>query len=472
MNTLSRAILSILVGGLGAAAAVPSLAQDGTSSPQPAATAPATSDAASEPQRTASDYERDRMLMPPLVSGQIYPSALKFAERSNYLRAGFFFTTAYTDNALGSFDGHPVSDVSYSLAPLISLDQTTPRMHSEVTYAPGFTFYQQTSARNEADHNVELNFEYRLSPHVTFSALDTLQRSSNVFNQPIGFSGVSGGPQAPNFSVITPVAARLTNAANLGLGYQFALNGMVGVSGTFSNLHFPNPEQVPGLYDSDSQGGSAFYSTRLGGVHYVGAMYQYQRLMAYPTDGVSETQTQAFLMFYTVFPKPGLAISVFAGPQHADTLEPVSQSSTALPAEIKSWTPTAGGSVAWRQRTNAFAVSYAHTIAGGSGLVGAVHMDYASANFRRQLSRSLTASLNGSYVQNRVIGLAIDGVNNGHSLSASASFEKQLTERIGLQVGYTRLHQDYSGVSVLASAPDTNREFISLSYDFLRPIGR
>jgi hypothetical protein len=41
-----------------------------------------------------------------------------------------------------------------------------------------------------------------------------------------------------------------------------------------------------------------------------------------------------------------------------------------------------------------------------------------------------------------------------------------------VQLGYTRLHQDYSGIAVLAATPNTNREYISISYQFFRPLGR
>ena len=131
------------------------------------------------------DTSGDRMVTPPPVSGQAYPVMLTSEGRSNYLQLGLVFTGAYSDNVLGSAaGGKPVSDQSYSIGPMISLDETTPRMHTVLSYAPGFTFYQHTSSRNEADHNASIEFEYRLSPHVTFSATDSFQKSSNVFNQP------------------------------------------------------------------------------------------------------------------------------------------------------------------------------------------------------------------------------------------------------------------------------------------------
>ncbi len=60
-----------------------------------------------------------------------------------------------------------MGDESYSIVPYISLDETTSRLHSILKFDPGFTFYQHTSDRNEADENGGLDMSYRLSPHVT-----------------------------------------------------------------------------------------------------------------------------------------------------------------------------------------------------------------------------------------------------------------------------------------------------------------
>jgi hypothetical protein len=464
---------SIVLVGAALLAVVPGLAQSdqtGRTQPVPAMVGAVNNGGASyEPDNR---NEADVMLTPPPVSGQAYPSVLGFEERSNYLRAGFFFTSAYTDNALGGLDGRAVSDMSYSVAPIVSLNETTTRLHSDLTYSPGFTFYQRTGSRNEADHNLSFDFQYRLSPHISFSATDSFQKTSSVFNQPTGFSGVSGGAQTPNFSIITPLASRLSNTTNLAISYQYALNSMIGASGTFSNLHFPDPTQVPGLYDSSSQGGSTFYSIRVGKNNYVGAIYQYQRLIAYPAAGQSETQTHAFLLFYTLHPAQGFSVSFFGGPQHADTLQPATQSLQSSLTELRSWSPAAGASLGWQGRSNAFAMSYSHTIAGGAGLEAAVHMDSADGTLRQQVTRTITASVNAAYANNRLIGWAIPGFFTGHSVSGTASLEKQIGQHVGLQLGYTRLHQDYSGVAALATNPDTNREFISLSYDFVRPLGK
>jgi hypothetical protein len=456
--------LSLLVG-------VPVWAQTDNPPAQPPVPAMVGVDNSSAPPDTYSpDTSGDRMITPPPVSGQTYPVALSSEERSNYLRGGLSFTTAYMDNVLGGVAGHPISDISYSVAPMIALDETTPRQHYLLTYAPGFTFYQRNSGLNEADHNASIEFEYRFSPHVTFSARDSFQKSSNVFNQPPDFSSggvVSGGAQGPNFSVIAPVADRLSNAGNVGISYQFALNHMVGATGTFSNLHYLNPSQVPGLYDSSSQGGLAFYSRRVARGQYIGVTYMYERLLAYPTIGQNETQTHAALLFYTFAPTSSrFSISFFGGPQYSDTVQPAP-----LPP-IRSWTPAGGASLGWRGKLNSVALGYTHIISSGGGLVGAVQLDSATLSVRQQIMRTLSATVSGGYAQNDVIGSPLLGLYSGHSISGTASLQQLIGQHLSVQLGYTRLHQSYSNIQVISATPDTNREFVSISYQFARGLGR
>jgi hypothetical protein len=416
----------------------------------------------------------DQMKTPPPVSGQSYPTQVTSEERSNYLRGGLAFTTAYTDNALGSIGGKPVSDVTYSVGPTLALDETRSRLHFVLTYAPGFTFYQRTSSRNEQDQNVSFSLQYRLSPHVTFSAQDGFLKTSNVLNQqnfsPAG--AVFGGAQQPNFSVIPPVANLLSNSGNVGINYQFAPNEMVGASGSFTNLHYPNPSEVPGLFDSTSQAGSAFYSFRFSKMNYIGATYQYQRLIANPTFGQSETQTHALLFFYTLYATSRFSISIFGGPQHSDTTLPPQPPPLVQATALRQWTPAAGASLNWQGRLSNFAFSYSRVISSGGGLIGAVQMNSATASFRQQITRYLSGSVSGGYTQNQVLATVIATGNNGHSASGTASLQQQLGPHVNLQLGYTRLRQVYSNVAVLAATPDTNREFVSISYQFSKPLGR
>jgi hypothetical protein len=247
---------------------------------------------------------------------------------------------------------------------------------------------------------------------------------------------------------------------------------MVGASGSFSNLHYPNSAEVPGLFDSSSQAGSAFYSLRAFNRHYLGVTYQYQRLVSNPTEGQNETQTHAVLFFYTLYPTSRFSVSLFGGPQHSDTVQPPLSPSQLQPSPLRAWTPAAGVSLGWQGRLTSLAASYSHIVSGGGGLFGAVQMDSASASIRQQITRSLSGSLACGYAQNDVLGSVLLAGNNGHTVYGTASLQRQFGEHINLQLGYTRLHQDYSNVTVLSLTPNTNREFVSVSYQFSRPLGR
>jgi hypothetical protein len=302
---------------------------------------------------------------------------------------------------------------------------------------------------------------------VTLSLRDTFQKTSNVLNQPNSDlqQPVSGAVFVPNDSVIAPIADMLTNTANATLTYQFAANAMVGGSGTFTNLHYPNQAQVPGLSDSSSKGGSAFYNYRLSKMHYIGATYQYQMFLAYPTLGQSETQTHSVFLFYTVYLKPTLSISLFGGPQYSDTEQ------FGVPA-LKAWSPAGGASMGWQGKLTSFAASYSRAINDGGGLSGAVQSNSAAASLRRQFTRTLSTSIGASYTSNSVLDVLPTFNTGGHTISGNASVQRQIGEHLNLQLQYMRLHQSYSDIAVISSTPNRNRESVTISYQFARPLGR
>lgn len=409
----------------------------------------------------------DRMLTPPPVSGEDYPVVFSSEERSNFLRGGVTFDFAHSDNVLGSGPS-PVSDNSYSIWPTLALDQTTGRTKLTFSYAPGFTFYQQVTERDETDQNLAIDYDYRLSPHVTMRLRDNFQKSSDAFNSPgEGLStGVSGSLGGTNNLVIAPIADRLLNTGDAAMTYQFSANAMIGFNATFSNLHYPDPSQVLGeLYDSSSQAVSVFHTLRIARRQYVGVTYQYQRLVGYPTIGTTETQTNAAVLFYTWLPNARFSVSAFAGPQFAATSQPALPTSHML-------VPEAGGSLGWQSERTALAASYTHSIIGGGGLIGATQADAATALVRQRVATGWTAELNGSYVNNRVIPVIDLPITNGHSLAASAALTREFNSRLRVQAGYTRLHQVYEDLSEISQYPDTNREWVTVSYLFTKALGR
>jgi len=407
------------------------------------------------------------MLTPAPVSGDGYSMGFTSETRSNYLRGGLAFSSAYNSDVTTGSNGQPISDVSYSIFPTISLDQTRSRLHWVFTYTPGFTFYQKTSSLNQSNQNLGVNLTYRLSPHVTLSLRDSFVKTSDVLNQPSSDlqQPVSGGVFVPNYSVIAPISDQLTNTANATLTYQFAANGMLGASGTFTNLHYLNQSQVPGLSDSSSKGGSAFYSHRLSKMHYIGVTYQYQMFLAYPTLGQSETQSHSIFGFYTIYLKPTLSISMFGGPQYSNTQQ------FGMPTSSQ-WSPGGGASLAWQGKLTSLAASYSRTVTDAGGLSGAVQANTANGSLRRQLTRTLSASIGASYASNNVLDALPTLNTSGHTISGNASVQRPVGQHLNLQLQYTRVHQSYSDIAAISGTPDRDLVIATISYQFTRPLGR
>jgi len=407
------------------------------------------------------------MVTPPPVSGAAYPTETISESRSNYLLGGLTFNSTYTDNLLGGGEAKPISDISYSLWPSIDLNQVTPRLHTDLTYSPGFTFYQHTSAYNQANQNVGIDFRYRLTPHVTLSIVDSLHKYSNVFDQPdlLTATPVSGLAQSPTVAVIAPLANQLNNMGNVQLTYQFSRDAMVGAGGAFTNLDYMNPTQADGLYDSASRGGSAFYSYRLAKKHYLGAAFQYQQILAYPTGGQSQIQTQTAFAFYTVYLKPTLSVSVSGGPQHWDIVEP-------SPAP-HDWSPAATASFSWQARHTVFSGSYSRMVSGGGGLAGAFHTNLAAGSFRQLLTRNWSGGVTAGYSLYQGLDPLLPFFDvGGHTVTGSASVQRRIGEHFRAELGYTRLHQGYGDIAAVSGFPNVNREWVSISYQFARPLGR
>ncbi len=408
-----------------------------------------------------------QMMTPPPVNGTGYPTELGSEVRTNYLRGGLTSTTSYISNLYAGSGDTSIPETTVSLFPTIAYDSTTARQHTIFTYSPGFTFYQPSSALNEVDNTATVGYDFRLAEHATFSSSDSFQDSSSPFIPGNAGAGgtVSGLPESSTPGVIPPFAKRLTNFANVELTMQTGLNVMIGGSGLATELHYPNPAQTPGLYDSNSRGGTVFYNRRIGS-QYLGATYEYMDMLATPTGGTFSTQTQTISGFYTFHPTARLSLSVSGGPQYYRTVE------TPLPA-MSSWGLSLSPSMGWQGTHTSFAASYSQGVTGGGGLLGAYHSRSANATARWQMASTWTASASGAYSVNKTVSALLPfGGQSGHSVSGSAALNHSLGEQFSVAFDYTRIHQSYDGIAAIAADPNSDREAISLVWHFERPLGR
>jgi hypothetical protein len=406
-----------------------------------------------------------QMMAPPPVNGMGYQTELGSEVRSNYLRAGLAFTTAYINNLYAGGSSTSIAETTFSVLPSIEYDATSAGRHTLVTYNPGFTFYQPSSELNEVDNTATLGYEMRLAEHAMLTAADSFQDSSSPFSPGID-NTVSGLPVSSTPGVTPPFAKRLTNYANVELTAQPGLNLMVGALGQASLLDYPNPAQTTGLYDFYSSGGTVFCDWQLPPTQIFGISYQYLDMVSSPTGLTSTTEAETISGNYTFRFNQKLSMSVSGGPQYYKTVE------RPLPT-TSAWGTSWSTSMGWQGTRTSFAASYAQGVTGGGGLLGAYHSRAANATARWQMARAWTASAYGAYSINKSVSpLLITSVTSGHSVSGGATLDRTFGEQFSVDFHYDHVHQSYSNIIAIATNPDSDRETISVTWHFQRPMGR
>jgi len=403
------------------------------------------------------------MTMPAAVSGSFYRTFLG-SHRESYLSYGVGTTASYDDNIWGGTNT-PVSGEMYTVYPMVAIETSTGRTSGRLDYDPGFIFYEPLTALDQVTQNLSADFSYKLSPRTTLSGQEMFSQNSSVFSQPYTLAGstISGSSESTPI-VIFPYGGEINDTTGANLGYQFSRDSMIGGRGYVSLFRFTNSTQDSGLYDSTSYGGSGFYTRRFGRGQYMGVRYGYWRAT---TDGYSTTsQSQSGSLFYEVNLGHSFAFSVNGGANY------VTITSQGYPAS-NTWAPTGSASFGWQGRHTNVDATYGRAVSTGWGFVGAYKTDTLSLSIGQQLGRRLEGRISGNYadVQN-LASFATSSTESGHSLFGRASLEYSLTEHISVATGYVRVHQNYAGFGQTIANPDADQVFVSLNYQFRRPLGR
>ena len=391
--------------------------------------------------------------------------------RTNYLSGGMYFTGAYNDNVYPGGSSEPIADFTYSVFPTIAFQMTRPRQSETFRYSPGFTLYQRNSALNQITQSAQAAFQYRLTAHTTFTLNDAFSQNSNAFTQPnLAGVAVSGSTQNSVTGIIAPYAETLMNKLQGNVTYQISATGMIGGGGSFDILNYPNPQQVVGLYNFKTSSVSAFYNRRLSSTQYIGGNYQYARSdTSSPITTISTGSTSrinGMSLFYSHYFGRTLSFSLSGGAQHVD------QSFSVAPATA-SWMPQGMGSVGWQTERFNLAASFSRSVSAGNGFYGAFNSTNANVSTSWQMSRIWSARLGGAYMLTKsVTPQVISSRADGHSIFGDFSVERRIGEHFTAAVGYTRLHQTYGRIPAISVNPDANREYVSVSYNFTRPLGR
>ena len=413
------------------------------------------------------------MLTPPPVSVDVYRNETASEKRLNFLQLGMTFSAGYIDNLYAGTGAAVLGEKFFSVRPTIAFDSSSFRQKISLLYTPGYSFYRPTSSLSETDQSLLFNYRLRPTPHGLIDVNDLFQQGAGSFN-PGSTSGAGSG--SGGTVIIAPFAKQLTNTTNGQYSLQLSPNSMIGVNGRLFELHYPDPTQVPGLYDSHERGGGGFYNLRVNRTQYVGASYKYSKILVNPQDAHSDIQTNDIYIYYSIYPKPQLSLSVAAGPQNYSSQVTFSSTSstTGAPSNSSGWSPGITASMHWQGDHTNFAAGYSRTYSAGNGLLGTYHANGGSVTARWRALQTWTFGAGANYSDVKSVAPLphFSATPGGHSISGMVSVDHQLNQYFRIMFQYDRLHQSYADIPVVAANPDSNREVLSLYWHFDRPLGR
>jgi hypothetical protein len=399
--------------------------------------------------------------------------------RTNYLTGGVSIRSTFDDNALNT-STDPVSDFTYSILPNIALKQSRGRLGWTLNYAGGFTINQRLSSRNQGSHDLGFEAGYRLSPHVNLLVREHFYITTNFFDQ-LNQNTASPQPgvlESPNQTLVTPLSRQIGNTTAAEINYQFSSSSVIGATGTFYQTHYRDAPVGTSLLDTQSEGGEAFYNHRVFARNWIGATYRFQRLTFSP--GSDELLVHSVLVTDTMYLTPSISLSLFAGPQYVDMSSQVLTQSVVLPfvffvsvpVSQSSWSPAAGASFRWNGKQTSFLADFAYMVNSGGGLLAATQTTSVDAAVRRQLTRAWAAGFAVGYATNDSLSTLFSPNTSYKTTTGSIAVDRRLGKNLSLGFGYARVFQQQYKASPTVSDANHNRAWVSVSYNFTRPLGR
>jgi hypothetical protein len=421
-----------------------------------------------EPEGGTENTSSDLPRIPALLGGTGISSAfISELERSNYLRGGVNVGAAYDDNPFLASSG-ATSNTSVSIFPNISIEESWSRMRWKLGYAGGLTINENLTNQNQDSQNLTFDSQYRLSPHVNLRVAENFSLTTGFFDAGSGAEVVTGSG-GPNANLIAPLSTQRTSTTTVETNYHFALNDLIGASGSFIDLHYTNGPAGTPLTDSQTASGSAFWLHRIFQGDWGGASYGFQRITFGPA---SETRVNSFLAVNSLSLSKRFTLTGFVGPQYLEN-QGLAPGGTSI-SQSNNWSVAGGVEGGWRNQRTSVTAGFSRNISDGGGLLGAVRLQTVHGTFRRELVPGWAASLTASYGTNQ--SLTVPTATSASSInltSVGASLERNVGKKVGLRMGYTHDFQEQFGLPAPNPTQNANRNrvFVTLSYQWAKPLG-
>jgi hypothetical protein len=240
---------------------------------------------------------------------------------------------------------------------------------------------------------------------------------------------------------------------------------MLGAGGGYSVFDFPDSADSTGLVNSHQSSGLVFYNRRLSATQYFGFAYQYARSIVGSAPTLSNIQTHSLLPFYSHYFTPTFSCSISGGLERIDV-------SGAQVEASDSWSPAAIVSMGWQRSRANIAATYSRTVTAEQGLTGAFSSSNITASMGWKVARTWTGELTGFYTTLSTTTASTSSYAGGTTITGQVLLAHAIRDNFRIEFGYARLNEHYPTIAVISAAPDSDREFVNLNFQFVKPLGR
>ncbi len=295
----------------------------------------------------------------------------------------------------------------------VDVHRTSGNSDLTLSYIGGGMFSDQTSVGNGAMQNLSFTDRYKFR-RFTISVLDDF---SYLPEDAAGFAGLGGTliPGAtgsgglgstftPGQSILIGQGQSLANASDGELDVALTNRSSLTFVGGYSLLHYPDTNLLD-YHSAIFQGG---YNYQITARDTIAVLYQYDRISYSDFDQLIDSHSAEVSYGRRVTGR--LAFQVAAGPQITvarlaiNGLPAVSASPGTGSTTQIGW--TVNTSFSWQLKRGSLTAQYFHGISGGSGVLGGATDDTFTGSARRQLSRTISGSIDGGYSRIRGVPLA------------------------------------------------------------------
>ena len=395
------------------------------------------------------------------TNGDTQSLALLSESKANVLSGGFSLIGTYDDNALSS-PGGGVGNAGMLLSPTVSVQQSRSRTFLMFNYFPGFTLNDRLSPRYDVYHDLNSSLQFRLTEHATIRIQDSFLFGTSSFNR-----FVQEGSSVPdqnilhqsNPATVTPLTSRLSNLGGADFMYRVAENTTIGVSANFNNLHFLNRSSAAQLLDTQAQSADAVYQEVLSEHHAIGLTYTYQYLTTFGAAS-EKTTAQSTLFFDSYSFSPKMTLALFVGPDRV--------SSDMLGNSRARWHADGGLTFGWQGQSSSARIGFIHHVTDGGGLTGAVSTYSLVSGARQKLGSNWIANAEVIYGHNSPLETAFGP--SFSSITSNVGLQREFGHQVVVAAAYGRDHQSSASRSAFGVS-NHNREWVSISYRFQKPLG-